>query len=72
MDFATLAAGLAIGLGTIGPGMGQGRATAAALDAIARQPEVAGTIRTNMILGMALMESLTIYALLIALVLVFA
>lgn len=65
-----LAAALAVALSTIGPGIGQGIAAAKAMDAIARQPEMAGTIRSNMIVAMALMEALTIYGLLIAFMLV--
>lgn len=65
-----LAAALAIGLGTLGPGIGQGLAGAKTVEAMARQPEQAGTIRTTMILIFALIESLAIYALLIAIVLV--
>ena len=65
-----LAAGLGIGIATLGPGIGQGLAAAHAMDAIARQPEVAGTIRSNMIIAMGLLESLTIYGLLIAFLLI--
>lgn len=65
-----LGAGLAIGLGAIGSGIGMGHAAAKALEGMARQPEVAGNLRTNMILAFAFMESLTIYALLIAFILV--
>ncbi len=61
-----IAAALAIGLSAIGPGIGQGIAAAKAMEAMARQPEMAGTIRTSMILALALMEALTIYGLLIA------
>lgn len=64
-----LAAGLAIGLAAIGPGIGQGIAAAKGLEGMARQPEVAGMLRTNMILSFAFMESLTIYGLLLALLL---
>ena len=65
-----LAAGLAIGVAALGGGIGQGRAAAAALDGIARNPGAAGQIRGPMILGLALIESLVIYALIIALLLV--
>ncbi len=65
-----IAAALAIGLSAIGPGIGQGIAAAKAMEAMARQPEMAGTIRTSMILALALMEALTIYGLLIAFMLV--
>ena len=64
-----IGAGLAIGLAAIGPGIGQGLAAAKGLEGIARQPEMLGKIRTNMILSFAFMESLTIYGLLIALLL---
>jgi F-type H+-transporting ATPase subunit c len=61
-----IAAGLAIGVAALGGGIGQGRAAAAALDGIARNPGAAGQIRGPMILGLALIESLVIYALIIA------
>ena len=51
-------------------GIGQGLAAAHAMHAIARQPEAAGTIRSNMIIAMGLLESLTIYGLLIAFLLI--
>ena len=65
-----LAAGLGIGIAALGGGIGQGRAAAAALDGIARNPGAAGQIRGPMILGLALIESLVIYALIISLLLV--
>ena len=65
-----LAAGLGIGIAALGGALGQGRAAAAALDGIARNPGAAGQIRGPMILGLALIESLVIYALIIALLLV--
>jgi F-type H+-transporting ATPase subunit c len=61
-----LAAAIAIAVSTLGPGIGQGIAAAKAMEAIARQPEAAGTIRTNMIVALAMMEALTIYGLVIA------
>lgn len=61
-----LAAGLGIGIAAFGGGMGQGRAAAAALDGIARNPGASGKIMTPMILGLALIESLVIYALVIS------
>src|SRR5438874_2565271 len=60
-----LGAGLAIGIAALGGGIGQGRAAGAALDGIARNPGAAGQIRGPMILGLALIESLVIYALII-------
>lgn len=65
-----LAAALAIALSTIGPGLGQGIAASKALEGMARQPEMAGTIRTGMILALAFMEAMTIYGLLIAILLI--
>ena len=61
-----LAAALAVAIATIGPGLGQGIAASKAMEAIARQPEAAGDIRTSLILALAFMEALTIYGLLIA------
>ena len=65
-----LAAALAIALSTIGPAIGPGLTAAKAMEAIARQPEAAGTIRTNMIVALAMMEALTIYGLVIAFMIV--
>ena len=65
--FKALAAGICMGLGAIGPGIGEGNAVGKALEAMARQPEMAGTLRTNMILGCAINETTGIYSLVIAL-----
>ena len=69
--FQTLATGLAIGLGAIGPGIGIGLIGAAALNGIARNPEAASKIQTNMILAIAFAEAVAIYALVIALIIKF-
>lgn len=61
-----MAAGLAIGIAAFGGALGQGRAAAAALEGIARNPNASGKLFVPMILGLALIESLVIYALLIA------
>ena len=61
-----LGAGLAMGLGAIGPAICEGNAVGKALEGMARQPEAAGNLRTSMILSFAFMESLAIYGLLIA------
>lgn len=61
-----LGAGLAIGLAALGGGMGQGRAAAAALEGMARNPSASGKLFTPFIIGLALIESLVIYALVIA------
>jgi F-type H+-transporting ATPase subunit c len=63
---AALGAGLAIGLAVLGGGMGQGRAAAAALEGISRNPGAAPRIQTPMILGLALIESLVLFAFAIA------
>ena len=61
-----IAAALAIALSTLGPGIGQGLAASKAMEAMARQPEMAKNIRSSLILSLGLMEALTIYGLLIA------
>ena len=66
-----LAAGLCMGLGAIGPALGEGNAVGKALESMARQPEMAGTLRTNMILGCAITETTGIYSLVVALLLIF-
>jgi len=70
MNTIAMAAALAIAISTIAPAIGQGMAATKALEGMARQPEMAGTLRVNMILALAFMESLTIYGLLIAFMLV--
>lgn len=66
---AALAAGLAIGLGTIGPGIGLGNGVAKAMEAIGRNPEATPQVRNNMLVGLAFIEALSIYALVIAFIL---
>ena len=63
-----IAAGLAIGLGALGPGIGIGILGAKAMEALGRNPEAAGPIRQNMILAIAFAEAIAIYALVIAFV----
>ena len=65
-----IAAALAIGVAAFGGSLGQGRAAAAALEGIARNPNASGKLFVPMILGLALIESLVIYALIIALLVV--
>ena len=64
--FIALGAAIAIGVAAFGGGLGQGRAAAAALDGIARNPQASGKIFVPMIVALALIESLVIYGLLIA------
>ena len=66
-----LAAGLAMGLGAIGPGIGVGLVGLGALQALGRNPEARGPIMTNMILAIAFAEAVAIYALVVAVVLIF-
>ena len=66
-----IGAGLCMGLGAIGPAIGEGNAVGKALEGMARQPEMAGTIRTNMILGCAVTETTGIYSLVISLLILF-
>ena len=66
-----LGAGLCMGIGAIGPAIGEGNAVGKALEGMARQPEMAGTLRTNMIVGCAITETTGIYSLVIALLLLF-
>jgi F-type H+-transporting ATPase subunit c len=61
-----LGAGLAIGIAALGGALGQGKTAAAALEGIARNPAAQGKIFTPMIIGLALIESLVIYAFVIA------
>jgi F-type H+-transporting ATPase subunit c len=66
-----LGAGLAIGIAACGTGIGMGHAINAALNGISRNPSVAPRIMTVMILGLALIESLAIYALVVSMLLLF-
>ncbi|SIQ89181.1 ATP synthase F0 subcomplex C subunit [Rhizobium sp. RU35A] len=67
-----IAAALAVGFGAIGPALAEGRAVAAAMDAIARQPESAGTLSRTLFVGLAMIETMAIYCLVIALLVLFA
>jgi F-type H+-transporting ATPase subunit c len=60
---------LSLGLAAVGSALGLGKAVAAAMDATARQPEASGKILVNMMAGCALIEALTIYALIVVFVL---
>ena len=67
--WVAIAAGLGIAIAAFGGALGQGRAASAALDGIARNPGASGKIFMPMILGLALIESLVIYALIISILL---
>lgn len=66
------AAALAVSFGAIGPALAEGRAVAAAMDALARQPESAGTISRTLFVGLAMIETMAIYCLVVALLVLFA
>ncbi|MCA9114906.1 MAG: F0F1 ATP synthase subunit C [Planctomycetaceae bacterium] len=65
-------AGLTIGLGSIGPALGEGRALAQALSAIAQQPDETNTITRTLFVGMAMVESTAIYCFVVSMILIFA
>lgn len=66
-----LGAALCMGIGAIGPALGEGNAVSHALDGMARQPEAAGNLRTTMIMGCAITETTGIYALVVSLLILF-
>lgn len=67
-----ITAGLTIGVGVIGPGMGQGRAVASALTALAQQPDASSTITRTLFVGLAMIESMAIYCFVVSMILLFA
>ncbi len=67
-----IGAALAVSIGSIAPALAEGRSIAAAMDAIARQPEAAGTISRTLFVGLAMIETMAIYCLVVALLLLFA
>ncbi len=67
-----IVAGLTITIGSIGPALAQGRAITQALAAMAQQPDEAGTIARTLFVGLAMIESLAIYCLVVAMILIFA
>ena len=69
--FSALAAAIGVGIATIGPGLGQGNAVSKAMEAIGRNPESQSKILPTLLIGLAFMESLVLYALLISLALLF-
>ncbi|HAX47660.1 MAG TPA: ATP synthase F0 subunit C [Ignavibacteria bacterium] len=69
MSLAALAAGIGAGLAVIGAGLGIGRLAASAMEAIGRQPEATGDVRTTMIIAAALVEGVTLFALVICFIL---
>jgi F-type H+-transporting ATPase subunit c len=70
-SLSTVAAALAIAVGVLGPAVAMGRAVGQALDAIARQPEAERAIVRTLFIGLAMIESLAIYCLVIVLIILF-
>ena len=67
-----LAAGVGMGIGAIGPALGEGRALAQALSSIAQQPDETNTITRTLFVGMAMVESTAIYCFVVGMILIFA
>ena len=68
---AIIVAGITIAIGSVGPALGEARVAASAMEAIARQPDMAGTITRTMFVSLAMIESTAIYCLLISMMLMF-
>ncbi|WP_018124063.1 F0F1 ATP synthase subunit C [Desulfovibrio oxyclinae] len=69
---SVLAAGLTIGIGAIGPAIGEGRAVAQALSSIAQQPDEANTLTRTLFVGLAMIESTAIYCFVVSMIILFA
>jgi len=79
MDNSTLVAiasiviaGFCMSIGSIGPALGEGKAVAQAMMALAQQPDESGTISRTLFVGLAMIESMAIYCLVISIILIFA
>jgi F-type H+-transporting ATPase subunit c len=71
-SYAVIAAGFGIGIAAFGTGIGQGLAVKSSVEGIARNPEASGKITVTMLIGLAMIESLCIYALVVALIILYA
>jgi F-type H+-transporting ATPase subunit c len=67
-----ITAGITIGIGCMMPALGEGKSVASALSSIAQQPDAAPTITRTLFVGLAMIESLAIYCLVVSLILIFA
>lgn len=67
-----ISAGICIGIGAIGPALGEGRALAQALASIAQQPDETSTITRTLFVGLAMVESTAIYCFVVSMILIFA
>jgi len=70
--WCVMAAGLGMGLGSFGTGIGQGLAIKSAVEGVARNPGASGKILTTMMIGLAMIESLAIYVFVVAMIILFA
>lgn len=64
--------GITIGIGAIGPALGEGRAVASALTSLAQQPDASSTITRTLFVGLAMIESIAIYCFVVSMILIFA
>jgi F-type H+-transporting ATPase subunit c len=71
-ELSIICATVAVSVGAIVPALSEGRAVAAAMDAIARQPEAGATLSRTLFVGLAMIETMAIYCLVVALLLLFA
>ncbi len=71
-SYAVIAAGFGIGIAAFGTGIGQGLAVKSSVEGIARNPEASGKITVTMLIGLAMIESLAIYALVVSLIILYA
>jgi len=71
-EWSIVGAVIAVCFGAIGPALAEGRAISSSMEAIARQPEAGGTISRTLFVGLAMIEAIAIYCLVVALVLLFA
>jgi len=69
---SVITSGITIAIGSVGPAIGEGRAIAQALSAIAQQPDESGTITRTLFVGLAMIESTAIYCFVISMILIFA
>ena len=67
-----ITAGITIGLGSIAPALGEGRAVSTALTSLAQQPDASKTITRTLFVGLAMIESIAIYCLVVSMILIFA
>ena len=69
--WCVMAAGIGMGLGSVGTGIGQGLAVKSAVEGVARNPGASGKILTTMMIGLAMIESLAIYVFVVAMIILF-